>query len=485
MERQRRDPARWLGWEWEDDVSIVSVNPATGERGREYQPMTALDIEMALDRADRAKRVWARRPLAGRLAIVNRAAELLERDRDRHADMITAEMGKLLGAAKAEVQKCADCCRWYADNAERMLHASTIESVGGERSFVLYQPIGVVLAVMPWNFPFWQLIRFAAPALCAGNVALLKHASNVPQCALALQQLFADAGAPEGVFQTLLVGADAVPGILADSRVSAATLTGSEGAGRSIGAAAGKNLKKTVLELGGSDPFIVMPSASFDDAVTTAVSARTINNGQSCIAAKRFIVHRSIAAAFEAQFVDEMNRLRVGDPRDARTQVGPMISRAAVDELHAQVEGSVQAGARLLTGGQRIDAAGFFYAPTVIADAPRGSPAYGEELFGPVASLFTAEDADDAIRIANDTHFGLGASVWTNDEHEIEHFTHEIDAGSVFVNQMVVSDPRFPFGGVKASGYGRELSDIGMKEFTNVKTVRVKITADARHRKVE
>jgi succinate-semialdehyde dehydrogenase/glutarate-semialdehyde dehydrogenase len=344
-----------------------------------------------------------------------------------------------------------------------------------ERSFVVHQPLGPVLAVMPWNFPFWQVIRFAAPALAAGNVGLLKHASNVPQCALALEDVFRRAGAPDGVFQTLLVGSDVVPRLLADSRIAAATLTGSVGAGSSVASAAGRNIKKTVLELGGSDPFLVMPSADLALAAETAVAARIINSGQSCIAAKRFIVHEAVADAFEGLFVDAMASLEVGDPMSPETRVGPLASEQLLHEVDEQVKDSVRAGARVLTGGRRLDRPGWFYAPTVLTDIPVDSPAYRDEIFGPVASLFRVQSIDEGIRLANATRFGLGSSAWTRDANEIDRFIDELDAGTVFVNGMVVSDPRFPFGGVKASGYGRELGTYGLREFTNVKTVRVKL----------
>jgi succinate-semialdehyde dehydrogenase/glutarate-semialdehyde dehydrogenase len=331
----------------------------------------------------------------------------------------------------------------------------------------------VVLAVMPWNFPFWQVIRFAAPALAAGNVALLKHASNVPQCALALEDLFQRAGAPAGVFQTLLVGSAAVPRLIADRRVAAVTVTGSEAAGRSIAAEAGRNLKKTVLELGGSDPFIVMPSTDLDQTVAMAVRARTVNNGQSCIAAKRFIVADAIYDRFAPRFAAAMAALRTGDPAAAETELGPLATAAIRDELAAQVDRSVAAGARLLTGGRSLDRPGYFYAPTVLADVPRAAPAYAEELFGPVASLFRVPDLDGAIRLANDTTFGLGASAWTCDRGEAERFADELEAGMVFINGQVISDARFPFGGIKHSGYGRELGALGLREFVNVKTVRI------------
>jgi succinate-semialdehyde dehydrogenase / glutarate-semialdehyde dehydrogenase len=348
----------------------------------------------------------------------------------------------------------------------------TLLADGSSRGEVRYQPLGIVLAVMPWNFPFWQVIRFAAPALAAGNVALLKHASNVPQCALAIEDMFRRAGAPDGVFQSLLIGSDRVERVLADERIAAATLTGSEPAGRQVASTAGRHLKKTVLELGGSDPFIVMPSADLATASSTAVKARTINNGQSCIAAKRFIVHTAVYAEFERRFVDGMRALRVGDPTDASTDIGPLATAEIAADLERQVDETVRAGARLLLGGRRRPGAGHYFEPTVLADVPRGSPAYRDETFGPLASLFRIDDADAAIRLANDTTFGLGASVWSRDLEETARFTEELESGSVFVNSMVASDPRFPFGGIKHSGYGRELGPWGLREFVNVKTVR-------------
>jgi succinate-semialdehyde dehydrogenase / glutarate-semialdehyde dehydrogenase len=458
-------------------VAIASVNPATGERLVEFAALSDRELEERLGRAAAAFRKWRATPIGDRAAIVRRAADILDAEKARFGRLITLEMGKLFSAAQEEVAKCALTCRFYADHGERFL-APELVPVEGERSYVAYQPLGVVLAVMPWNFPFWQVIRFAAPALTAGNVALLKHASIVPQCALALEEVFASAGAPDGVFQTLLVGSDAVSRILDDPRVAAATLTGSEGAGSSIASNAGRHIKKTVLELGGSDPFIVMPSADIPLAAETAVRARIINSGQSCIAAKRFIVHRAIADDFEQRFVRAMAALKVGDPMSPETRVGPLASEQLVRDLDAQVEGTVRAGARVLTGGRRLGGPGWFYAPTVLADIPSDSPAYRDELFGPVASLFRVSDAGEAIRVANDTRFGLASSAWTRDPAEADRFATELEAGTVFVNGMVVSDPRFPFGGIKASGYGRELGAHGLREFTNVKTVRMKFGAD-------
>jgi succinate-semialdehyde dehydrogenase/glutarate-semialdehyde dehydrogenase len=371
-----------------------------------------------------------------------------------------------------EAAKSAVGCRFYADHAEALLAPERLLSTDEETAEVWYQPLGPVLAVMPWNFPFWQVFRFAAPALVAGNVGLLKHASNVPQCALAIEDVLRRAGAPDGVFQTLLIGSDLVGRVIADPRVAAATLTGSEPAGREVAAACGKELKPTVLELGGSDPFVVMPSADLAATARVAVTARVINNGQSCIAAKRFIVHEAVYDRFTEAFVDGMHALRVGDPLDAATNVGPLATPGILDDLARQVDESVAAGARVLCGGRRIDRPGNYYEPTVLADVPDGSPAHREELFGPVATLFRARDEADAVRLANDTVFGLGASVWTSDAAEADRIAGAIEAGMVFVNAMVASDPRFPFGGVKHSGYGRELSAVGMREFMNVKTVR-------------
>ena len=453
-------------------MTFSSINPATGEMLASFPALTPRELDAKLALAADAALRWRFTALEERVAVVARLGELLEEDKQRLGRLMTLEMGKPILAAVAEAEKCAMACRFYAEHGPSFV-ADQVVADAGHRSFVAYEPLGVVLAVMPWNFPFWQVVRFLAPALVAGNAGLLKHASNVPQCALALEELAVRAGAPEGVFQALLVGSDAVAGIIADPRVAAVTLTGSEGAGRSVAAAAGKALKKCVLELGGSDPFIVMPSADVALAATTAVKARTINNGQSCIAAKRFVVHESIARDFTARFVAGMQALRMGDPLDESTQLGPLASSRAAAELEEQVVASVKLGARLLCGGARKNEGSAFFPATVLTDIPRESPAYAEEMFGPVGCMFVAKDAGDAIRIANDTRFGLASSVWTNDANEAEQFTRELDAGSVFVNEMVVSDPRFPFGGVKASGHGRELSDIGLREFCNVKTVRI------------
>ncbi len=385
---------------------------------------------------------------------------------------MTLEMGKPIKAAVAEAEKCATACRYYADNAERFLADRSVEMEGG-KSWVAFQPIGIVLAIMPWNFPFWQVFRFAAPSLMAGNVGVLKHASNVPQCALAIEDIFRRAGFADGSFQTLLIGSDMVEGIIADARIAAVTLTGSEGAGRSVASAAGRNLKKSVMELGGSDPFVVMPSADLDNAVSTAVTARMINNGQSCIAAKRFIVHEKIYDEFLRKFVARVAAVRVGDPLDEKTELGPLATAAIRDQLDQQVKATVAAGAKLAIGGKKIDREGFFYEPTILADIPPMAPAASEELFGPVASIFKAKDLGDAIHIANGTTFGLGASAWTRDAREQAQFVAEIESGLLFINGMVVSDPRLPFGGVKNSGFGRELGEFGIHEFVNIKSVRV------------
>jgi succinate-semialdehyde dehydrogenase / glutarate-semialdehyde dehydrogenase len=451
---------------------IASINPATGETLRTFEELAAAQIEDKLARADAAYRQYRKTPFADRTRWLSNLAGALEAEQDRIGRIMTLEMGKPVAAARAEAAKCAWACRYYAEWGERLLADEPVEA-GAGRAFIRYQPIGPLLAVMPWNFPFWQVFRFAAPALMAGNVGLLKHASNVPQCALAIEDVIRRAGFPDDVFQSLLIGSAEVARIIDDPRVKAASLTGSEPAGMQVAAQAGRQLKKMVLELGGSDPFIVMPSADLDRAVRTGVDSRVINNGQSCIAAKRFLVHSRIAPDFEYRFVEAMQALRIGDPLDESTQLGPLATPDILAGLHRQVRDSVAAGARLLTGGKRLDRPGNFYAPTVLADVPTNSPAYREELFGPVAVLFRVNGVDDAIRISNDTDFGLGASVWTNDTAEQHQLIDEIEAGMVFVNGMVASDPRLPFGGVKRSGYGRELSAYGIREFVNVKTVRV------------
>jgi succinate-semialdehyde dehydrogenase/glutarate-semialdehyde dehydrogenase len=451
-------------------MAIATTNPATGEVLKTFEPLTAAQIDQKLQLAASAFQNHRRTSFADRASKMMRVAEILEKEKNECARLMTLEMGKPLKAAVAEAQKCALGCRYYADNAEKFL-ADEIVETGAKRSFIRYLPIGPILAIMPWNFPFWQVFRFVAPALMAGNVGLLKHASNVPQCALKIEDTIRRAGFAEGVFQTLLIGSGPVDGILNDSRVMAATLTGSEQAGIQVGMSAARRVKKVVLELGGSDPFIVMPSADLDAAVATAVDARIQNNGQSCIAAKRFIVAEKIADEFERKFVKRMQELRVGDPFEESTQLGPLANADAVTSLDSDVKKTVAAGARVLTGGHPLDRPGHFYAPTVLTNIPKDSPAYKEEFFGPVASIFRAKDVDHAIQIANDSRFGLGASAWTNDPAETERFINELEAGMVFLNKMVVSDPRLPFGGVKYSGHGRELAENGIREFMNIKTV--------------
>ncbi len=451
-------------------MAIATINPATGETLRTFKPLTDSELDDKIAHAAQTFQTYRRIPLAERAAWLLRAAEILDAEQGALGRLMTTEMGKLVTAGGEEAAKCAWGCRFYAEQAPRMLADEPAQSTA-THSFVRYQPLGPILAVMPWNFPFWQVFRLAAPALMAGNVVLLKHASNVPQCALAIEDIIRRAGFPDGAFQTLLIPSDQVQRVLDDSRVAAVSLTGSEGAGRSIAAAAGRQIKKAVLELGGSDPFIVMPSADLRAAIDTAVKARVVNSGQSCIAAKRFIVAEAAADAFERGFTGKMQALTVGDPLDPATDVGPLATRTTLTDLDDQVRRSVAAGARVLAGGHPIERPGNYYAPTVLTDVQPGSPAYTEELFGPVAVLFRVRDAGEAIRVANDTPFGLGSSVWTNDAAERARFIDEIEAGQVFVNGMVVSDPRLPFGGIKNSGYGRELGVYGIREFVNVKTV--------------
>ncbi|XXF77580.1 NAD-dependent succinate-semialdehyde dehydrogenase [Myxococcaceae bacterium GXIMD 01537] len=454
-------------------MAMATIDPTTGRTLRTFETDSEADVERKLALAAETFRAYRHTSFEERRRWLERAAELLDGEAERLGRMMTQEMGKPLEAAKAEARKCATACRYYVEHGERYLADERID-VGGDTAFVRHQPLGPVLAIMPWNFPFWQVVRFAAPALMAGNVGLLKHAHNVPQCALALEDLFLRAGFPRGAFQTLLIDTAAVTRVIADGRVRAVTLTGSENAGRSVGEHAGRHLKKVVLELGGSDPFIVMPSADLDVAAETAVKARLINNGQSCIAAKRFIVHERVASEFERRFVEHMRRATVGDPMDAGTEVGPLATEGILQGLDAQVKRSVELGARLLCGGKQVAGRpGWFYEPTVLADPPEGSPAAREELFGPVATLFRARDVEHAVELANDSPYGLGAAVWTRDADEQRRFIDGIEAGMVFVNGMVVSDPRLPFGGVKHSGHGRELSRLGILEFVNAKTVRI------------
>jgi succinate-semialdehyde dehydrogenase/glutarate-semialdehyde dehydrogenase len=460
-------------------MSISTINPATGKTIRTFEPYTTARINECIDRAVTAYRQHRQTSFSDRAARMRKAAGILDAECRELGQLMTLEMGKPFKAAIAEAEKCATACRYYADNAEHFLADEPV-SMEGSQAWVAFQPIGVVLAIMPWNFPLWQVFRFAAPALMAGNVGLLKHASNVPQCALAIEDIFRRAGFVNGAFQTLLIGSEAVEGIIADPRIAAVTLTGSEGAGRSVGAAAGRNLKKSVLELGGSDPFVVMPSADLEAAVTTAVTARLINNGQSCIAAKRFIIHEKIYDEFLKKFVARVSSIAVGDPMDEKTELGPLATAAIRDGLDAQVQASVAKGARVLTGGKKLEREGYYYAPTVLIDIPPDAPASRDELFGPVASVFKAKDLSDAIRIANGTTFGLGASAWTRDDAERDRFIADVESGLLFINGMVVSDPRLPFGGVKHSGFGRELGEFGIREFVNIKSVRVMAPENAK-----
>lgn len=451
-------------------MPIQSINPATGKLLRSFDPLDADAIEAKLALASEVSKTFALEAVENRAFWMRRLAAQLENDIEELAATMTAEMGKTLVSARAEVRKCAACCRYYAETGARILTEEPVQTEHAQ-SYVRWEPLGIVLAVMPWNFPLWQVFRFLAPALMGGNVGLLKHASNVPQCALAIEALVRRAGFPRGAFQTLLIESRQVESVLADERVAAVTVTGSEAAGRAIAAQAGYLIKKTVLELGGSDPFIVMPSANFEAAVTNAVKARCINNGQSCIAAKRFIVHEKIYARFEKAFVDAMTALQVGDPTDPSTDIGPMATRSILEELLQQVDKATHAGGRILTGGDRLIGDGNYFAPAVIAGVDRRAAIFHEEFFGPVAMLFRAASLDEAIEIANDTPFGLGASAWTTDPQEQGRLVSELQCGSVFLNTPVASDPRLPFGGIKLSGYGRELSAAGMREFLNAKTV--------------
>jgi succinate-semialdehyde dehydrogenase/glutarate-semialdehyde dehydrogenase len=451
-------------------MAIASVNPATGEKLKELSPFDDTEIEKRLSRAQKAFQKYRRTTFAERSELLHGVTELLFQEKEKFAEIVTVEMGKLFRDSLAEIEKCARGCRFYAENGERFLEEEPAQTDAAS-SYVEYQPLGPVLAIMPWNFPFWQVFRFAAPALMAGNVGLLKHASNVPQCARAIEEIFCRAGFDEGVFQALLIEPEQIEKIIVDARITAVTLTGSEKAGSAVASTAAREIKKAVLELGGSDAFIVMPSADFERALRTAVKARTINTGQSCIAAKRFMIADEIYDEFLDQFVACMRALKIGDPMEETTEIGPLATEQIRQDVHDQVQKTIAAGAKLLTGGNRIQGPGFFYEPTVLVDVPKNSPAYREEVFGPVAAVFRVRDLHEAIELANDTTFGLGASAWTNDSNEQKLFASELDAGMVFVNAMVASDPRLPFGGVKRSGFGRELGVAGIREFTNTKTI--------------
>ena len=455
-------------------MSLRSINPATDELVREYPEPGDKELAMALAEASCAAAGWRRTSFADRAPKMRRAADLLDERKEELARLMAIEMGKPLAGGRSETEKCAWVCRYYADNAERFLAPEPVET-DARRSFVAFVPLGPVLAVMPWNFPLWQVFRFAAPALMAGNAGLLKHAANVSGCALAIEQVFKDAGFPAPLFRALLVASRRVEGIIAAPEVKAVTLTGSTPAGRAVAGKAGAMLKKTVLELGGSDPYLVLEDADLERAAETCVASRLINSGQSCIAAKRFIVVEPVRKRFEEMFVEKMRKRKMGDPLEPGVEVGPQARRDLRDDLHRRVQDSLKAGARLLLGGEVPPGRGAFYPPTVLTDVRKGMPAFDEELFGPVAAIVAAKDETDAVRQANDSPFGLGAAVFTKDVKRGERIaTEELEAGSCFVNALVKSDPRLPFGGIKESGYGRELAVFGIREFVNVKTVYVK-----------
>jgi succinate-semialdehyde dehydrogenase / glutarate-semialdehyde dehydrogenase len=449
---------------------ITAVNPATEEVVASFDAFGPDEVEMALAETHDAYLGWRELPIAERAVPMRALAALLRERADRYARLITLEMGKPITEAKAEIEKCAFGCEHFAESATRYLADEEIRA-NARRSIVAFQPLGVVLAVMPWNFPFWQVVRFAAPALMAGNAGLLKHASNVPQCALAIEEAFRDAGFPQGLVRTVLVSGSGIEPIIADDRIRAVTLTGSSDTGSRIAELAGRALKKTVLELGGSDPYIVLADADIEAAAATGVLARNKNNGQSCIAAKRFIVVESIASDFERRFATGVEALVVGDPMDPKTQIGPLARRDLLETLERQVDASARAGARVLAGGERLSGKGYFFKPTVLAQVTPDMPAFREETFGPAAAVVRVRDADEAVRVANDSAYGLGASIWTRDTASGERLARRIESGSVFVNGMVTSDPRLPFGGIKRSGYGRELAAFGAREFTNIQTI--------------
>jgi succinate-semialdehyde dehydrogenase/glutarate-semialdehyde dehydrogenase len=456
-------------------MAIATINPTTGETLETFEPLSDAALEEKLARAAAAAASFRRTTPEQRVGWLRAAADVLDADTDDVARLMTTEMGKTLASAKAEVGKCAAALRWYAEHGPALLEPQPYDAaaVGATQAYVVHQPLGVVLAVMPWNFPLWQAMRFAAPALMAGNVGLLKHASNVPQTALYMEELFRKAGFPDDVFQTLLIGSSTIERVLRDDRVAAATLTGSAPAGQSVASIAGDALKPTVLELGGSDPFIVMPSAHLDRAAEVAVTSRNQNNGQSCIAAKRFFVHRDVAEEFTRLFAAKIADLTVGDPMEEGTQVGPLATESGLEDVDAYVRDAVGKGATVLAGGTRVDRPGWFYEPTLLAGITPEMNLYAEEVFGPVAALFTVDSLDEAIEIANSHPYGLGSNLWSEDEDERAQFVRDIESGMAFINGMTTSYPELPFGGVKQSGYGRELTDLGMREFMNTKTVWV------------
>ena len=449
---------------------IESINPATGEVLTTFEELNVDQVRAAISTSHKAWGEWSRTTVSERGRLLHRVATYLRENKPRFARLITLEMGKPIVEAEAEIEKCALTCDFYADNAERFLSEEPVKTNAAE-SYVAFEPLGVLLAIMPWNFPFWQVFRFATPALMAGNTALLKHASNVPQCSLAIEEVFREGGLPEGAFRSLLVRGDVVERIIEDPRVKAVSLTGSSATGAHVASLSGRALKKTVLELGGSDPFLVLADADLPSAASMAVRSRFQNAGQSCIAAKRFIVVRDVADQFEQLFAQEVSRLKVGDPLERETQIGPMARSDLRDALDKQVRHSVQQGAKVLVGGERIEGQGYFYAPTVLTNLSQQMPVLAEETFGPVAAVIRVKDVEEAVEVANNTPFGLGANLWTRDIDAARNLARRIEAGSVFVNGMVASDPRLPFGGVKQSGYGRELSEFGIREFVNVQTV--------------
>jgi len=456
-------------------MAIATINPATGETLKTYEPLTDEELEEKIARAEAAYRSYRRTSVEDRVGWLRAAADVLDADTDPVAELMVTEMGKTLASAKAEVGKCATALRYYAEHGPAMLEPQQLDAdaVGARQAYVSYQPLGVVLAVMPWNFPLWQAMRFAAPALMAGNVGLLKHASNVPQTALYMEELFRKAGFPADVFQTLLIGSGTIERVLRDDRVVAATLTGSAPAGQSVASIAGDVLKPTVLELGGSDPFIVMPSADLSAAAAVATTSRNQNNGQSCIAAKRFFVHRDVAEEFSRLFAEKIGALTVGDPMDPDTEVGPLATESGVQDVTEYVEDARSKGATVVVGGKRVDRPGWFYEPTLVADVTAEMKVHSEEVFGPVAALYTVDSLDEAIEIANSHPYGLGSNLWSEDEAERAQFVRDIESGMAFINGMTTSYPELPFGGVKQSGYGRELTELGMREFMNAKTVWV------------
>ena len=454
-------------------MAIQTINPATGNLIKSFDELSSEEINETINDVQNEFLSWREIQFSERSKFMFNAAKLLRENKNRYAGIMTLEMGKPISQAIAEAEKCAWVCEYYAENAKSILADEVIKTDASE-SYVQFDPLGIVLAVMPWNFPFWQVFRFAAPALMAGNVGILKHASNVPQTALIIEEIFREAGFPKNVFRTLLIGPKLVDEVIKNPKVKAATLTGSEYAGSKVAEMSGKMLKKTVMELGGSDPYIIFADADIDDAVNTAVTARLLNNGQSCIAAKRFIVVEDIADEFEKKFVEKMRAVKVGDPMEEETELGPLAREDLLIELNTQVEQSVKAGAEILTGGKRLDREGYCYPATILSNGKKGMPAYEQEMFGPVAAIIKAKNEEEAIIIANDSEFGLGASLWTSDIEKAKYLSHDIESGSVFINGLVKSDPRLPFGGIKKSGYGRELSHYGIKEFVNIKTVWIK-----------